>query len=142
MDDNIERNPHLLEGAVAPLQSRRDATEWTVARVALQLAIELLVLVDVAIWTLRSFLGGGSFWKRMLSGLHEMDNRAQTNLTGLMIGILIAAIVAIQVFIPVVNDAIASSNATGTTKTILELLPLFAALLVLVSQASPLMRRL
>jgi hypothetical protein len=71
-----------------------------------------------------------------------MDNRAQTNLTGLMIGILIAAIVAIQVFIPVVNDAIASSNATGTTKTILELLPLFAALLVLVSQASPLMRRL
>jgi peptidoglycan biosynthesis protein MviN/MurJ (putative lipid II flippase) len=70
-----------------------------------------------------------------------MSRRGQTNLTGLMIGVLIAAIVAIQVFIPVVNDAIASSNISGTEKTVLELLGLFASLLLLISLASPLMRR-
>jgi len=64
-----------------------------------------------------------------------------SNLVGLFIGILIAAIVAIQVFIPVVNDAIASSSISGTPQTVLELLPLFAALLVLIALASPLMRR-
>jgi hypothetical protein len=69
------------------------------------------------------------------------DDRAQTNLTGLMIGILISAIVAIQVFIPVVNDAIADSNVSGTEATILGLLPLFASLLLLIALASPLMQR-
>lgn len=68
--------------------------------------------------------------------------RAQTNLVGLFIGLMIAAIVAVQVFIPVVNDAIAQSNVSGTTATILELLPMFGALLLLVALASPLMRRL
>ena len=63
------------------------------------------------------------------------------NLVSLFIGVLIAAIVAIQVFIPVVNDAIASSSVDGTTATVLGLLGLFASLLVLISLASPLMRQ-
>ena len=70
------------------------------------------------------------------------DDRAQTNLVGLFIGLMIASIVAIQVFIPVVQDAIAQSNVTGTTATILDLLPMFAGLLLLIALASPLMRRL
>lgn len=70
-----------------------------------------------------------------------MDNRAQTNLPQLFIGVLIAAIIGIKVFIPVVNDAVNSSNASGTTKTILGLLSLFAALLLLLALASPLMRQ-
>jgi len=71
------------------------------------------------------------------------ENRGQMggNLVGLMIGVLIAAIVMIQVFIPVVNDAIAASSVDRTTQTVLGLLGLFAALLVLISLASPLMRR-
>lgn len=73
------------------------------------------------------------------------DTRAQMggagNLVGLFIGILIAAIVAINVFIPVVNDAISSSNVSGTEGTILGLLPLFGALLVMIALAAPLMRR-
>jgi hypothetical protein len=68
--------------------------------------------------------------------------RAQTNLTGLFIGLLIAGIMAVNVFIPVMNDAISSSNASGQTLTILNLLPLFAGLLLLVALASPLMRRI
>jgi uncharacterized membrane-anchored protein YitT (DUF2179 family) len=62
-------------------------------------------------------------------------------MVGLFIGILIAAIVVLQVFIPVVNDAIASSGITGTPLTIAELLPLFASLLLLIALAGPLMRR-
>lgn len=46
-----------------------------------------------------------------------------------------------QVFIPVVNDAVAESNISGTTETIVTLLPLFAGLLLLVALAGPLMRR-
>jgi len=70
------------------------------------------------------------------------DTSAQAgNLVSLMIGVLIAAIVTIQVFIPTVNDAISSSSVTGTAATILELLPLFGALLVMIALASPLMRR-
>jgi hypothetical protein len=71
----------------------------------------------------------------------RMYDRGQTNLGNLFIGIMIAAIIAIRVFIPTVQDAIASSNVSGTTKTILDMLSLFAALLLLISLASPLMRR-
>lgn len=71
------------------------------------------------------------------------DDRGQgTNLVGLFIGLMIAAIVALQVMIPVVNDAIATSNITGTEATVAGLIPLFAILLLLISLASPLMRRI
>ena len=69
------------------------------------------------------------------------DTSGQTNLASLFIGIMIAAIVCVRVFIPVVQGAIEDSNVSGTEKTILELLPMFAALLLLIALASPLMRR-
>lgn len=70
-------------------------------------------------------------------------DRAQMggNMVGLFIGLLIAAIVVLQVFIPVVQDAIDSSGITGTEQTVVELLPLFAVLLLLIALAGPLMRR-
>lgn len=58
-----------------------------------------------------------------------------------MIGVLISVIVGVQVVIPVVNDAIASSNVSGTTQTVLGLIPLFIGLLILIGVAAPLMRR-
>jgi hypothetical protein len=70
------------------------------------------------------------------------DNRGQTNLVGLFIGLMIAAIVVLQVFIPTVNDSINAANVSGTALEILNLLPMFAALLLLVAMAAPLMRRL
>lgn len=75
--------------------------------------------------------------------LFNRDKRAQMggNMVSLFIGLLIAAIVVLQVFIPVVNDAVASSGISGTPQTIVELLPLFAALLLLIALAGPLMRR-
>lgn len=71
------------------------------------------------------------------------DARGQmgTNMVGLFIGLLIAAIVVLNVFIPVVNDAIDDSGISGTELTIVELLPLFAVLLLLIALAGPLMRR-
>lgn len=70
-------------------------------------------------------------------------DRAQmgTNMVGLFIGLLIAAIVVLNVFIPVINDAISEANLGGTEQTIVELLPLFAVLLLLIALAGPLMRR-
>lgn len=67
--------------------------------------------------------------------------RAQTggNLVNLIIGVLIAGIVVMNVFIPVIQDA--QSNLSGQNALIAGLLPLFAILLVLISLASPLMRR-
>lgn len=71
----------------------------------------------------------------------SMDNRGQTNLTSLYMGLLVAGIVAIAVFIPVLNDVINSANLTGTTATIAGYLPLFGILLLLVAMVAPLMRR-
>jgi len=71
------------------------------------------------------------------------DGRAQVggSLVSLIIGILIAALVVLQVFIPVLNEMITSSGIDGTTLQIAELLPLFASLLLLIAMAGPLMRR-
>ena len=75
--------------------------------------------------------------------LFSRDNRAQMggNMVSLFIGLLIAAIVVLQVFIPVVQDAISTANLGGTEQTVVELLPLFAVLLLLIALAGPLMRR-
>jgi len=75
--------------------------------------------------------------------LFNGDTRAQMggNMVSLFIGLLIAAIVVLQVFIPVVNDAIEDAGISGTEATVVELLPLFAVLLLLIALAGPLMRR-
>jgi len=74
-------------------------------------------------------------------GLLNDTSGQATNLAGLFIGVLIAGIIGIEVFIPVVLESVANSNVSGTTATILELLPMFAGLLLLISLASPLLRR-
>ena len=63
------------------------------------------------------------------------------NIVSLFIGLMIAAIVVLQVFVPVVTDATATANLTDTQQTIVDLLPLFAILLLLIALAGPLMRR-
>lgn len=68
-------------------------------------------------------------------------NRGQGNLSSLFIGIMVAAIMGVAVVIPVVNDIIAQANLSGTVATIVTLIPLFIGLLLLVSLASPLMKR-
>ena len=69
------------------------------------------------------------------------SDRAQGNIGGLFIGILIAVIIGVAVAIPVMNDVIEESNISGTELTVVELLPLFIGLLLLVALAGPLMRR-
>lgn len=70
------------------------------------------------------------------------DNRAQGgNLSGLMVGIAVAAIIGIGVAIPIVNDVIASANVSGITKTVLNFVPIMLGLLIFVAAASPIMNR-
>lgn len=78
-----------------------------------------------------------SMLKKLLGG----RDRAQGNIGGLFIGVMVAAILGVAVAIPVVQDVINDSNVTGTTKTVLDLVPLFIGLLLLVALAGPLMRR-
>lgn len=70
------------------------------------------------------------------------DNRAQSgNLTGLIVGIAVAAIVGVGVGIPIINDVINSSNMTGITATVVGFIPVMLGLLIFVATASPIMRR-
>jgi len=70
------------------------------------------------------------------------DDRAQgSNLSGLIIGIAVAAIVGVGVGIPIINDVIASSNLTGITATVVGFIPIMLGLLIFVATASPIMRR-
>jgi hypothetical protein len=54
---------------------------------------------------------------------------------------MVAAILGVSVAIPVILDVIDQSNVTGTTATVLDLVPLFIGLLLLIAVAGPLMRR-
>lgn len=75
--------------------------------------------------------------------LPKMGNRAQAggNLTGLIIGVAVAAIVGIGVGIPIINDVIASANLSGITATVVDFIPIMLGLLIFVAAASPIMRR-
>lgn len=78
--------------------------------------------------------------KRKAASAAVPDERAQSGgMASLFIGLMVAGIIGFNVFIPVIQDA--TANLTGTTATIAGLLPLFAALLILIGLASPLMRR-
>jgi hypothetical protein len=77
----------------------------------------------------------------VISKLFGRSDRAQGNIGSLFIGIMVAAILGVGVAIPVILDVINDSNVTGTTKTVLDLVPLFVGLLLLVALAGPLMRR-
>lgn len=71
------------------------------------------------------------------------DSRGQTNMVGLFIGIMIASIVAVDVMIPVILNSVSNlTGASDNTVRILELIPLFAGLLLLVGMAGPLMKRI
>ena len=80
--------------------------------------------------------------RQALAGNKARYDRGQTNLVGLLIGVLIASIVGIAVFIPTVSDVISSANLSGTTLTVVNQLPLFAGLMLLIAMAAPLMTRL
>jgi hypothetical protein len=68
------------------------------------------------------------------------DNRAQTNLIGVIIGVTISAIVGVGVVIPLILDVIESASLSGITQTVVGFIPVMVALLVFVAAASPVMR--
>lgn len=81
---------------------------------------------------------------KLAAALHsdlKGHDRGQSNLVGLIIGLTIAAVVAIAAAIPVISDVTVSANLSGTTATVVNLIPLFIGLLLLVAIASPLMSR-
>jgi len=65
-----------------------------------------------------------------------MKKKGQSGLVAALIGILIAIIVGVAAAIPVTQDIISSANLTGTTATIVELIPLMIGLVLFVAVAS------
>lgn len=81
-------------------------------------------------------------YQRTATRYGRADRAQTTNIAGLFIGIMVATIIGVDVAIPVILDAVANSSVSGNTETILDLLPLFIGLLLLIALASPLMNRL
>lgn len=75
------------------------------------------------------------------ANIRAIKERGQGNIGSLFIGIMVAAILGVGVAIPVIIDVIDDANVSGTTETVLDLIPLFVGLLLLVALAGPLMRR-
>ena len=64
-----------------------------------------------------------------------MKKHKQGGLVTAFIAILVATIVGVAVTIPVIIDTIKNASITGTTRTILDLLPLMIALVLFVAVA-------
>jgi protein-S-isoprenylcysteine O-methyltransferase Ste14 len=62
----------------------------------------------------------------------KVTKGTQGALVGQIIGLTIAIIVIVAVSIPVVNQVIVDSNLTGTTATVVGLIPMFLGLAALV----------
>ena len=65
-----------------------------------------------------------------------MNRKGLAGTAGAVIGVMIAIIVIVAVALPVTEDVVNSSSSSGTTKTILDLLPLFLGLAALVVVAA------
>ncbi len=66
----------------------------------------------------------------------QKRGQAMGGTAGVVIGVMIAIIVIVAVALPVTQDVVDNSTATGTTATILDLIPLFLGLAALVVVAS------
>lgn len=65
-----------------------------------------------------------------------MFRKGQGGLVAAFISILVATIVGVGVAIPVVQDTITNASLTGTTLTIVNLIPLMIGLVLFVAVAS------
>jgi len=65
-----------------------------------------------------------------------MSRKGMAGPAGTVIAVMISIIVIVAVALPVVEDVVNNSTATGTTATILDLLPLFLGLAALVTVAA------
>jgi len=65
-----------------------------------------------------------------------MNKKGQQGLVGAFIGIMVAVIVGVGVAIPVIQDTITNASLSGTTLTVVNLLPLLLAVVLLVAIAA------
>lgn len=65
----------------------------------------------------------------------EYTSNQGINMIGGMIGLIIGIVMSVAVAIPITEDVVTDANLTGTTKTIVEILPIFVALVPMVMVA-------
>lgn len=74
--------------------------------------------------------------RTMFALARKVSRKGMAGPAGTVIAVMISIIVIVAVALPVVTDVVAESNSTGTTATILNLLPLFLGLAALVTVAA------
>lgn len=74
--------------------------------------------------------------KQMWQTATQMNHRGMGGTAGAVIGVVIAIVVIVAVAIPVTDEVITTANLTGTTATIVDLIPLFLGLAGLVVVAA------
>jgi uncharacterized protein YacL len=62
----------------------------------------------------------------------EYSYNRGASIIGGMVGLIIGIVMSVAVAIPVTEDVVTSANLTGTTKTIVEIIPVFVALIPMV----------
>jgi len=65
-----------------------------------------------------------------------MNRKGVNSAAGLVIGAMVTIIVVVQVALPVIQNAVDNSSATGTAATILDILPTLVALVALIVLAN------
>lgn len=88
--------------------------------------------------------GQGLYAKHGLRGglRRAATDRGQSNVSGMMINVMVAAILGVGVAIPVILDVINDSNISGTTLVIVTLIPVMLGVLLIVAVARPIMTRM
>lgn len=65
-----------------------------------------------------------------------MKKKGQAGIAGALIGILIAVIIGVGVAIPVIQEVIVNASLTGTTLTVVNLIPLMIGVVLFVAVAA------
>jgi hypothetical protein len=67
--------------------------------------------------------------------LKNYDFGSGATLVGAIVGIIVGVILVVAVAIPISNDVITSANLSGTTKTIVQIIPVMLAIIPIVAVA-------
>lgn len=74
--------------------------------------------------------------KNQLEVARAMNRKGLGSAAGLVIGAMVTVIVVVQVALPVIQNAVDNTSATGTARTILNILPTLVALVGLIVLAN------
>jgi len=68
--------------------------------------------------------------------MSKIHKNGQMGIAGALIGVLVAVIIGVGVAIPVINEVISNASLSGTTLTVVNLIPLMIGVVIFVAVAA------